>query len=116
MTPPGLAVVAAALCLLLLTSCVTNIPQIDGKIYGFDPVQGAIVRTQAGESISCKSQAPDIREYRAMHRDTLQKIFEVMQQCKDWGGTPLMSEMQLKALIQSVAPDAPSPSPAEPPR
>ncbi len=81
------------LTLIALTGCHASIPKISVKFWAGDSKNAGITRAQDHETISCAS--PDMDSYMCITFVDMQKIFDTMLTCKQWGA-PVMTKKDMK--------------------
>lgn len=84
------------------TSCASNVPRWDGKIYIGSSKSEGIVRAQDKENISCKDDR--INDYRCVSSADLNSFYSTyVVGCERWKeGTPMGGNPELKQLWLSI--------------
>lgn len=94
----GLLAVGIAFGLsILLSGCKTAMPVIDITTWAGDSQNEAISRKQENKMIQCHE--PEFDDFVCIHYSDLNKIYNAMLQCKQWGG-PTMSSSELSKFLR----------------
>jgi len=78
--------------LLTLQACQSQAPEIHVTLWAGDSKQSTIDHAQTNEVI--KASDPKFDSYVCMTYADLKSIYAVIQSCKNWGNTPMMSAQE----------------------